>query len=414
MTAIVSAVSLYNTSHINVVDPSPSSSFSFLQLMNSSLDAILATGSEAIGGYSAGGYGAGGAITMETERRRSSAPSGAVGLATHQDQPLAESPSAAITGTAVPLFHSSDSFHHAIAQETQGVTTNPASPTHPTSLAYHHQPNHPIHVSSPSPDLLYSSSSISSPSPSNIMSVTSVMHEATPSTSNSTTASTTKRTAPDEYAEGSSSRSSKKNRKSRMVVVAGEDENVDKPVAAAEKQQVSSSSSNPVHQKEEAKQSASQPPSPTTRPPSPPRSPSPPHDHKPAVPSPLCPSVSAPCIPSRPTLTRRRSRGSEIALLKFALDPWLRLSRSLDGAKTVAGAGCKQAFNPATFPSTGNLRELRMSRSCASPLSSDFGGSCGGFELSLPFNFGGATSDITFGFGNGDLAGGVKWNLVDA
>ncbi|KAG9044581.1 hypothetical protein FS837_007899 [Tulasnella sp. UAMH 9824] len=341
MTAIVSAVSLYNTSHINVVDPSPSSSpsFSFLQLMNSSLDAILATGTEAIGGYSAGGYGVGGAITMETERRRSSAPSGAVGLATQQDQPLAESPSAAITGTAVPLL---DSFHHAIAQETQGVTTNPASPTHPTSLAYHHQPNHPIHVSSPSPDLLYSSS-ISSPSPSNIMSVTSVMHEA-PSTSNSTTASTTKRTAPDEYAEGSSSRSSKKNRKSRMVVVAGEDENVDKPVVAAEKQQVSSSSSSsskPVHQKEETKQ-------------------------------------------------------------------------SLDGAKTVAGAGCKQAFNPATFPATGNLRELRMSRSCASPLSSDFGGSCGGFELSLPFNFGGATSDITFGFGNGDLAGGVKWNLVDA
>lgn len=407
MTAIVSAVSLYNTSHINVVDPAPSPSFSFLQLMNSSLDAILATGTEAIGGYSTGGYGAGGAITMETERRRSSAPSGAVGLATQEDQPLAESPSAAaITGTAAPLFPSVDSFHHAIAQETQGVTSAPASPT---QLAYHHQPNHSIHVSSPSPDLLYSSS----PSQSNIMSVTSLMHES-PSTSNSTTASTTKRTAPDEYAEGSSSRSSKKNRKSRMVVVASEDENVDKPVVAAEKQQVLSPSSMPVQQKEETKQSASQPPSSTVRPPSPPRSPSPPHDHKPAIPSPLCPAVATPCMPSRPSLSRRRSRSNEIALLKFALDPWLRLSRSLDGSKPIGGVGCKQAFNPATFPAAGNLRELRMSRSCASPLSSDFGSSCGGFELSLPFNFGGATSDITFGFGNGDLAGGVKWNLVDA
>ncbi|KAG8931122.1 hypothetical protein FRC01_001823 [Tulasnella sp. 417] len=377
--------------------------------MNSSLDAILATGTEAIGAYSTSGYGVGGAIPMETERRRSSAPSGAVGLATQQDQPTAESASAAVSGTAVPLF---DSFHHAIAQETQGVTTTPASPTHPTSLAYHHhQPNHP----SPSPDLLYSSS-ISSPSPNTTttMSVTCLKHDS-PSTSNSTTSSTTKRTAPDEYAEGSSSRSSKKNRKSRMVGVAGEDDKADRPPVAAEKQQVLSPSSKLVHQKEEAKQSASQPPSSANKPPAPPRSPSPPHDHKPAVPSPLCPpSMSSPCIPSRPTLTRRRSRGSEIALLKFALDPWLRLSRSLDGSKAVAGPGSKQAFNPATFPSTGNLRDLRTPRSCASSLSSDFGNSCGGFELSLPFNFGGATSDITFGFGNGDLAGGVKWNLVDA
>ncbi|KAG8948019.1 hypothetical protein FRC04_010061 [Tulasnella sp. 424] len=368
--------------------------------MNSSLDAILATGSEAIGGYATGGYGAGGAITTETERRRSSAHCGAVvGLATQQ-QPLAESASAEITGTAV---YPVDSFHHATAQETQDVTTTPASPSHTSPLPYHHPSNHPVHTSPPpSQDLLYSSS------PSNAMSVTSVIHEAS-STSNSTATSTTKRTAPDEYAEGSSSRSSKKNRKSRMVVIAD-----DKTPPAAEKQPVSSSSM-PVQQKEVEKQSASQPPSTTVKPPAPPRSPSPPHDlHKPAIPSPLCPVAAAPCIPSRPSLSRRRSRSSEIALLKFALDPWLRLSRSLDGSKPVGGPGCKQAFNPATFPSAGNLRELRMSRSCASTFSSNFGNSYDGFELSLPFNFGGATSDITFGFGNGDLAGGVKWNLVDA
>ncbi|KAG9002516.1 hypothetical protein FRB90_011365 [Tulasnella sp. 427] len=390
MTAIVSAVTLYNNSHINhVVDPSPSSSpsFSFLQLMNSSLDAILATGSEAIGGYSNGGYGgSGGAITSETERRRSSAPSGAVALYTHQQHPLAETPSTGIS--SAPAL---DSFHHAITQD--------LPPPSPSPLAYH---------PAPSQDILYSSSSPSQPNPT---AVTLDMHHESSSTSNSTTS---KRTAPDEYAEGSSSRSSKKNRKSRTVSVAAED----KDIPAAEKHQfpASSSSSPVVHQKEEEKQSASQPPSAAMKPPVPPRSPSPPHDlHKPAVPSPLCPSVAAPCIPPRP-LTRRRSRSNEIALLKFALDPWLRLSRSLEGSKAAAAGSCKQAFNPATFPSAGNLRDLRAPRSYAPSYSNDYSvDSCGGFELSLPFNFGATASEITFGgFGSGDLAAGVKWNLVDA
>lgn len=139
---------------------------------------------------------------------------------------------------------------------------------------------------------------------------------------------------------------------------------------------------------------------PTVTPIPPPRSPSPPRSHRPVVPSPLAPpepqaeepvvathqaySFALPVTPP-PRPVRRRSRASEIALLKFALDPWLRLSRSLSDGKPI----CRSAptpsapFNPATFPRAGNLRELRRGRN------------------GLPFSFISCEAE-------------AKWNTVDA
>ncbi|KAG8906821.1 hypothetical protein FRB99_005995 [Tulasnella sp. 403] len=155
----------------------------------------------------------------------------------------------------------------------------------------------------------------------------------------------------------------------------------------------------------------------------PPRSPSPPRhlSSRPAISSPLSsdppPNVttpdSCPCpntdeLTLRPP-TRRRSRSSEIALLKFALDPWLRLSRALEASSAAAmkSANCSGAFNPATYPSNGNLRELRRCDPFVAP------GGAGRFNLSLPFSFGcDSTPPVSTG-PVADALSAVKWSLVD-
>ncbi|KAG8856612.1 hypothetical protein FRB96_006372 [Tulasnella sp. 330] len=147
-------------------------------------------------------------------------------------------------------------------------------------------------------------------------------------------------------------------------------------------------------------------PSPPNRPPSPPRS----HTSRPAVSSPLSSApTTPPPAPNRPR--RRSSRSNQIALLKFALDPWLRLSRNLGpqsggspNSNDRAGAdstSCRPGiFNPATWPSAGNLRELRNS----DPFSSSFGN---GLDMDLGMN------GMMGGMGVVDLHT-HQWNLVDA
>ncbi|KAG8988880.1 hypothetical protein FRB95_014533 [Tulasnella sp. JGI-2019a] len=138
---------------------------------------------------------------------------------------------------------------------------------------------------------------------------------------------------------------------------------------------------------------------PITRPPSPPRT----HTCRPAVSSPLSSAPAPPIAPPRPR--RRSSRSNQIALLKFALDPWLRLSRNL-GPQSGSGVGsaasgssnggsCRPTvFNPATWPSAGNLRELRNS----DPFAASFGT---GLDMGMG------------GMGVGDFHT-HQWNLVDA
>ncbi|KAG8928000.1 hypothetical protein FRC02_007481 [Tulasnella sp. 418] len=127
---------------------------------------------------------------------------------------------------------------------------------------------------------------------------------------------------------------------------------------------------------------------------------------RPSIPSPLCPSSQQFSHPPSPT-PRRRSRCKEIGLFKLALDPWLRLSRALDTIQPdispvsrLSSADQKsQVFNPATFPSAGNLRELRKKE----PV------------LQLPFTFDDESNRIrASALRFGDPFGSSPWGVVDA